>query len=264
MMRSNPLATEVLAGLGRQGEARFSYLGLLSLQAIVLFAWWPKNGLVDVLESQHSPDTLTAVVIAVGVTTAYFALRAGAEELILPGQHGLRDWALATPLALGRILRGYVTGQVIHSVYLAALSSPLVLMAFAVSGGEWAALGWCLAATIVQAFFYRMCGAITHLMVGHHADASRFAVRTILFVVYAPVGFLVPSLSHVAFTARWLGERVNAQPGFAAGPPDLAFLGVYAGLGALGAFVTYRLLARERSGAAGPASGAGAGEARGT
>ena len=259
-MRSNPLVTEVVVGLNRQGKAYLDYLGLLLVQAVVLFTWWPKSGVAQALESQHSPHTLTAVVMAVGVTLAYFALRAGAEEVVLPGQHGLRDWALATPLGVGRIVRGYVLGQLIHSLHLLALSSPLLLMAFTVSGGEWAALGWCLAAALVQALFYRLCGAITHLMIGQHRAESYFTVRAILLLVYVAVGWLAPLASHVALTAHVLGESA-AQPALAAVPDPVVFLAVYAGLSVLAAATLHRLLTRERRGAAGPHDGAGVGEA---
>lgn len=260
-MRDNPLVTEVLAGITRHGQAQLDYLGLLLLQAVVLFLWWPRDGVAQMLESQNGPHALTAVVMAVGVTTAYFALRAGAEEILLPGQHGLRDWALATPLGLGRILSGYVLGQLVHSLHLLALSSPLLLMAFTVSGGEWAALGWCLAATLAQALFYRLCGAITHLAIGQHRAECSFTVRTILVLVYVPVGLLAPFTSHVALTSRLLDEGVNAQPAFAAVPDHAAFLAAYAGLSVLAALALNRLLLRERRGTAGPRDGAGVGEA---
>jgi hypothetical protein len=261
MMRVNPLVTEVLVGLTRQGKAQLDALGLVLLQAAVVFVWWPKDTLAQVLESQHGPHTLTAVVMAVGVTTAYFALRAGAEHVLLPGQHGLRDWTLATPLGLGRILRGYVLGQLVHSLHLLALSSPLLLMAFTVSGGEWDALGWCMAATLVQALFYRLCGAITHLTIGRHRAETVFAVRAILVVVYVPVGLLAPVASHVAFTSRALGESVAAPPAFAAVPDHLVFLAVYAGLALLAALAVHRLLLRERRRTADRHDGAGFGEA---
>lgn len=260
-MRSNPLFTEVLVGLTRYGQAQLDYLGLLLLQAVVLFLWWPKIGVAQMLASQHGPHTLAAVVMAVGVTMAYFALRAGAEEILLPGQHGLRDWALATPLGLGRILRGYLLGQLVHSLYLLALSSPLLLMAFTVSGGEWAALGWCLAAALVQALFYRLCGAITHLTIGQHRGESYFTVRAILLLVYVPVGWLAPLTSHVAFTSRALGERAATQPDFAAVSDQVVFVAAYAGVSVLATLALHRLLLRERRGTAGPHDGAGVGEA---
>ena len=260
-MRDNPLVTEVLVGLTRHGQAQLDYLGLLLLQALVLFLWWPKDGVAQMLESQHGPHALTAVVMAVGVTTAYFALRAGAEEILLPGQHGLRDWALATPLGLGRILSGYVLGQLVHSLHLLALSSPLLLMAFTVSGGEWAALGWCMAATLVQALFYRLCGAITHLAIGQHRAECSVTVRTILALVYVPVGFFAPFTSHVALTSRLLDESVNTQPAFTAVPDHAAFLAAYAGISVLAALALNLLLLRERRGTAGPRDGAGVGEA---
>jgi hypothetical protein len=261
MMRSNPLVTEVLVSLARCGRAQLDYLGLLLAQAIVLFLWWPKMGVAQFLETQHGPHTLAAVVMAVGVTTAYFALRAGAEELLLPGQHGLRDWALATPLGLGRVLRGYLLGQLVHSLYLLALSSPLLLMAFTVSGGEWGALGWCLAAALIQAMFYRLSGAITHLTIGQHRSESYFTVRAILLLVYVPVGWLVPVTSHIAFTSRVLGESSAAPPQFAPAPEEWVFVAVYLGLSVLATVVLHRLLARARSGMAAPREGAGVGEA---
>lgn len=260
-MRSNPLVTEVLIGLARPGQAHLAYLGLLLVQAVVLFLWWPKSEVAQLLEDQHGPHTLEAAVMAVGVTMAYFALRAGAEEILLPGQHGLRDWALATHLGLGRVLHGYLLGQLLHSLHLLALSSPLLLMAFTVSGGEWAPLAWCMAAALVQALFYRLCGAITHLTIGQHRAESYFAVRAVLLVFYLPVGWFAPSISHLAFTTRALGESMAAQPASAVVPDHMVFLATYAGLGVLAAAALHRLLARERRGTADPRGDAGAGEA---
>jgi hypothetical protein len=261
MTRSNPLVTEVLVGITRAGKAQLDYLGLLVLQAVVLFLWWPKVGVAQMLESQHGPHTLAAVVMAVGVTMAYFALRAGAEEILLPGQHGLRDWALATPLGCGQVLRGYLLGQLVHSLCLLAFSAPLVLMAFTVSGGEWAALAWCLAAALIQALFYRLCGAITHLTIGQHRGESYFTVRAILLLMYVPVGWLVPLTSHIAFTSRALGESTATRPESGPVSDEWVFLAVYAGMSVLATIVLHRLLARARRGTAGPHAGANVGEA---
>jgi hypothetical protein len=259
-MRGNPVVTEFLIGITRPGKAQLEYLGLLLLQALLLVLFWPQSGVAEMLESQHSPDTLAAVMMAIGVTTAYFALRAGAEEILLPGQHGLRDWARATPLGPGRIVRGYLVGQLVHSLHLLALSAPLLLIAFTVSGGEWAALTWCMAAALLQALFYRLCGAIAHLTVGHYVAASTF-VWTILLLVYAPVGWLAPVTSHVAFTSRALGETMALQPASERVMDQLAFLAIYGGLGVLAALALHRLLLRERRRARGPHGDARLGEA---
>lgn len=253
-MRSNPLVIEVLAGLSRRGVAELHTLGLLALLAFVVILWWPRIGLEQALESQHDPNTLTAVVIALGMATAYLALLYGAEEIMLPGQHGLRDWALATPLRPGRILGGYLLGHALCSLHFLALSLPVLLTAFAISGGEWAALGWCVAAALVQALFYRLCGAITHLTIGQHRAESRFAVRAILVLVYVPVGLAAPVTSHVAFTSRVLGEDLG-RTAFAAVPDNVAFFVAYAGLGAIAALALHWLLARERLGMAAPPGG---------
>jgi len=190
----NPLVSEVITGLARPGKAQLDYLGFLLVQAVVVFLWWPKDGIAQALQSQHTPRTLLALVMAVGVTTAYFALRAGTEVLALPGQRGLREWA-RTPLPAGSIIRGYIVGQLLQGLYLVVLSTPLLLMAFVISGGEWPALGWCLAAVLVQALFYRLCGAITCLSLGQHRYAVINTARTIMVLVYVPVGLLAPVTS---------------------------------------------------------------------
>jgi hypothetical protein len=249
MMRDNPLVIEVLAGLTRRGMAELHILGLLAVQALVLVVWWPNTGLEQVLETRHAPNVLTAEVVTLSVVMAYFALCCGAEEILLTGQHGLRDWALATPLKLGRILRGYLVGQLLCSLHLLLLSLPLLLTAFTISGGEWAPLGWCIAAAIVQALFYRLCGAITHLTIGQHRDESRFAVRAILVLVYVPVGLLAPLTSHVAYTTRVLGESVETGRTFA---DNVVFLAAYAGLSVVAAVALHWLLARERLGMSAP------------
>ncbi|MGQ0749417.1 MAG: hypothetical protein ACT4PS_02670 [Betaproteobacteria bacterium] len=259
MMRTNPLVAEVFTGLNRAGKAQLEYLGLLLVQAVVVFLWWPKDGVAQALQSQHTPRTLLALVMAVGVTTAYFALRAGAEFNALPGQRRLREWA-RTPLPGASIVSGYIVGQLLHSVHLLALSSPLLLAAFTVSGGEWAALGWCLAAVLAQALFYRLCGAVTHLSLGQHREAVTGTVHTIMVIVYIPVGLFLPLTSHLALAYRTLGEDPPRQAAFAAMPDGLAFVLIYAGLSAGAALALHRLLLRERE-SANSADGASVGKA---
>ena len=251
-MRGNPLVTEVLVGLTRQSYAQLYYLGMLGLQAGAVFVVWPKGGVDELLATQHTPYALAVAVMAMGLSMAYFALRAGIEDILLPGQHGLRDWALATPLRLGRVLAGYVCGQIVHSVHQLALSSPLLLMAFTVSGGERGALVWCVAAALVQALFYRLCGAITHLTIGQHRTRSLYTVRTVLGAFYVPLGWFVPATSHLALTYYALGEPNAAQA-----PDPALFLAIYAGLGAAAALVVYCLLLRERRRMGNPAERTG-------
>jgi len=257
-MRANPLVIEVVAGIARQSKAQLEYLILLAVQAVVLLLWWPKSGVMQMLASQHGPEALIAVVMAMGVATAYHALRAGAEEYLLPGQHGLRDWALTTPLGLGRIVFGFLLGQLVHVLHLLALASPLVLAAFTVSGGEWREVALCMASTLVQAMFYALSGAVMHLTIGQHRAECHFFVRAVLIVVYLPIGWLVPITSHVAFASRTLGDGVPAQGAFSGMLPDpWLFLTLYMGLSMLCALAVYLLLMRCRARQAGPRAGRG-------
>jgi hypothetical protein len=141
------------------------------------------------------------------------------------------------------------------------LSTPLLLTAFTVSGGEWVALGWCVAAALVQAMFYRLSGAITHLTIGQDAAGSLFIVRTIVVLVYVPVGWFAPATSHLAFTYHTLAETIPSQPAGAAAPDPAVFLGIYAALGMLAALVVYMLLLRERRRTSDPRHRAGFEEA---
>jgi hypothetical protein len=261
MMRGNPLVTETLVGVTRTGSAQLDHLGLLVVQAAVLFVLWPKGDVTELLTSQHSPYTLAGLMMALGLGMAYIALRAGAEVSLLPGQHGLRDWALATPLGLGRVLRGYVAGQVVHSVYLVALSSPLLLMAFTVAGGEWPALGWCAGAALAQALFYRLCGALTHLLLGQHRTETVYAIRTLLAVIYLPIGWIAPVTSHLALSYRTLAKSLPASPLVEDAPDPVTFLGIYAALSVLAGLAVHRLLLRERRRMAQPPDRAGLEEA---
>ena len=212
----------------------------------MLFLWWPKHGVTQMLDSQHGPDTLMAVVIAIGLSMAYHSVRAGAEEFLLPGQRPLDDWILARSVGLGAVLLRYVAGQLAHGLHMLLISSPLVAVAFTVSGGEWGAVAWCIAAALVQALFYRLSGAIVHLALGAHPGERHFVVRTLVFVVYAVIGWLAPVTSHVAFTARLLGEGAPVPPAFAAVPDHWAFMAIYAGSSVLTAFALYLLLRRRR------------------
>jgi hypothetical protein len=104
---------------------------------------------------------------------------------------------------------------------------------------------------LVQALFYRLSGAVTHLMLGQHPAECHFIVRTILAVVYVPLGWLVPFTSHVTLTSRALGEGVQTQPAFPGVPDPWAFVALYTGLSMILVFVLLLLLMRGRRAMAG-------------
>ena len=114
---------------------------------------------------------------------------------------------------------------------------------------------------LVQAVFYRLCGAITHLTIGQHRAESYFTVRVILLLVYVPVGWLVPLTSQIALTSQALGKDSVSQPAFALISDEAVFLATYTGLSVLATITLHYLLRRARRGMAGPRSGAGVGEA---
>ena len=249
MSRTNPLIADVLRGYTRPGPAHSAYFNSLMLQAVVLLVWWPQRSIPAALASERGPATLLAVTIAAGIAISYQALRSGAEELFLPGQHPLREWALATPLTLGRILRGYVAGHLIQTAYWVALSSPLLLAAFTVSGGEWPALIWSVLAIATQGLFFRLAAAVVYTAMGHYGTATFVAVRFLLAAVYILPAAFLPSMSHLALSSRLLrgpGGGLTGRLATAVVPSYVAFPLAHVLSCAVLVAVLGRLLQRQR------------------
>ena len=246
MSRHNPLVVEVSRGLAGAGPSQVGYLGYLTLQALVLFIWWPKSELYRVLAAESAPNTLLAVIIGLGVTVAYYGIRAGAEEILLPGQQPLGEWVLATPLALGRILFGYLCGHLLQTLHAIVLSLPLLLAAFSVAGGEWAIIGWSLAAVLVQATFYRLVGTVVYLTIGQHRIVTLFSLRILLLAGYAATPALHPAASHLLVSYHLLKDRPSMHLTAGVLPEPLVFVLVYAGLSGMLMLVLYLLLSRHR------------------
>jgi hypothetical protein len=64
-------------------------------------------------------------------------------------------------------------------------------------------------------------------------------IRTILVVIYVPLGWLVPVTSHLVFTFRMLDESA-VTPTAAAAPDPAVFLALYAGLSLIATLVLAR------------------------
>lgn len=233
----NPLLAEVVRGLAGSGQAQLDHLNYLIIQAAVLFVWWPRTELFQVLASPERTDPLLALLIAVGLTLAYYSLRAGAEEILLPGQNSLREWVLSTPVRLGRILSGYLGGQLLQTLHAIALSSPLLLMAFYVSGNTWAGFAWSLTAIVFQATFFRLVGAVAYMTIGHYGVATFLIVRAALLSVYVLSAALFPVMSHVAVSSHLLDGDYSMH---------LSFLLLYAVLSGLLVIALYVQLSRQR------------------
>ena len=209
MILRNPLLVEALQGIrGKNGfsQIQLDYLNYLLIQAVVLFFWWPKNTLFWRLETESPPDTLLAMLIGLGITTAYYSIRAGSEEILLPGQHSLAEWAIATPLALWRILSGYLLGHTAQLLHAFMLSLPLLLMAYFVAGSGWSAFVLCLLVVFIQATSCRLLGAALYLISGHREAVMFFGSRIVLVLIYGIIGLLFPPMSQWTATSELLSN----------------------------------------------------------
>jgi hypothetical protein len=211
---------ESLRGVATPGRAHRELLAYLLLQAIVVFLWWPKDSLLEVLGSGDAPATLFAAVLAAGFLSAWQGVRAGAEEVLLPGQRGLREWPGG---GAGRLLAGRAAGHLVESAWAVGLALPLMLTGFAVSGGQWVALGWCVAAMLAQALCFRLAGTVLFLRIGHRPMMTLVATRALVVLTYAVTALLIPAASHAVLSLRLL--RADAPPPGEAAAPGL-FLGL--------------------------------------
>jgi len=244
----NPLVTETWQGLLLSGEAQVTYLGYLAAQALALIAWWPWGEIHRLLDTRAEPKTLVAVVIALGVTVSLYAIRAGGQEILLPGQRSLMEWVAATSLTVARILAGYLGAHLLQTLHLLMLSSPLLMAGFAVAGGTWASFAWCIAAVLVMATCYRLVGAIIFLLVEQDSPLIFVALRGVLIGSYAIAPFVCPAASQPMLSYYLLSEDASTHLALAGLQGHWVFVGVYGALSGLLAVVLYRLLSRKRRG----------------
>jgi len=253
VINGNPLLAEALTGLRGSGQIHLSYFNYLLIQAAVLFIWWPKSTLIGWLESETAPTTLLAVVIAVGVTVAYYSLRAGAEELLLPGQHSLWEWVLSTQLKLGRIMYGYLCAHILQTLHVIMLSSPILLMGYAVAGNRWSDFIWSLIAIVFQATFYRLLGAVMYMLIGHYDHIMFLSLRAALVVGYLLIGALLSITSQIMPPAHLLNGDVMYS-GYDTLGGIWKFILINIVLCLLLGWMLYLMLARRRRSIAGPGS----------
>ena len=161
--------------------------------------------------NENPPDTLLAMIIALGATTAYYALRTGGEEVLVAEQQPLRGWVVATPLSLPRILIGFLLGRFLQTLQAMFLSLPLVLAAYSVGSGTWPRVGWCLVTILAQAFFYQLLGAVLYTTIGQFSTSTFLSLRAALVIGYGVTLGLFPEASHVVVTYELLSRRTLAD-----------------------------------------------------
>lgn len=193
----NPLIVEAWRGMATPGRAQRIYLGYLALQMIAAVVWWPKIDLAQALRTHDGPDPLLAVSITMGITLAYYALRAGAEEILFDGQYPLREW-VASGLSLPRLILGYLGRQFLQSLHAVALSAPLLLACMAVTASTVLAVVACMTAAIVHALFFRLVGTCVYLRLGHYRPETFILIRVIFFVAYFLVFYAFAPASQIA------------------------------------------------------------------
>ncbi len=226
MFQTNPVFTGIARGLFQPGAAQLAYLNCLMLQATALVIWWPNSNLALALAKEQGPQPLIATVGALGLSVAYYSIRAGAEEFLLSGQQSLREWVVGTPLSIRRILSGSLLGHLLQTLHLLVLSAPLLCLAYSVGGGEWDTLAWSLATVVFQATLYWLVGAVVYIAMGQHGQTTFVTLRAIVVAGYLSTAALAPAVSQLMVSIELLDNEVSTPTA----PGHRMFLLVYAGL----------------------------------
>jgi hypothetical protein len=222
-MPSNALITETLRGLSFTGRPHRDYLLCIAVQAVAVLLWWPKSGYVETDTSL----TLFAALIAIAVTLGYHSARLGAEELTVPQQQSLREWLLSTSVPVRRLLVGYLVSHILQTVHWLLLSTPVLLIAWSVSGIDWQRLAYGVFSIVVLASIFRLTGSCLYLALGHHKTLMRHGVRAIVPVTYVLLGFMLPVSSHWQLTDELLGLSRLSQWSSESSSAMFGFLGFY-------------------------------------
>lgn len=240
MRRSRPLVVETLRGLASVGTWQSGWLAMLLIVAGTLLLWWPKQELPRALANGDGPDTLSAVLVALGLVMAYQAMRAGAEEIRFVEQPSLREWVVATPLPVKRIVGEHVLAQLVQVACMQLLALPLILPAMGIAGAPWGALVAIMAALAVHTLAWVLLAGWAYLMVGHRAVEMFIALRVGLGVIVALAALFAPQVSAVMIPVAVLQDPASAWRTVA---PLLMVWSLAAGVAMMGMSAT---LARHR------------------
>ncbi|MBS34719.1 MAG: hypothetical protein CMO26_02190 [Thiotrichales bacterium] len=186
-----------------------AWFSALILQALALAIWWPKSNLAVVLSNERGPQPLLAVGVALGVTLAYFSLRAGAEEFLMDEQQSMREWALGTRLSVSRIILGSMLGHWAQLGLALLFSAPLVCIAYTISGGSLQTLGEVALALMMQSSFYWLLGAALYMGIGQYGQSTFVMLRAALIACYAVTAFVLPSASQLMLSLELFGAGLD-------------------------------------------------------
>ena len=190
-------------------EATRRFVLYLGIQAAVLVLAWPSEPVHQLLYQERAPWTLFAFAVALGATTAYLQLRAGAEELMNGESRSLSEWAVVTPVSLPALLSSYLGGHLVQSAWILVLSSPLLVIALVPSGSNLAALSWLGISVLVHALFFRLVGACLYAIFGQLGLVHFALVRLTGLTIYTVFFLKFDSLSHAELSRALTGHSME-------------------------------------------------------
>lgn len=130
----NPFLDEGARTFFSQAAILRTYLVVVGLAGLAFLVWWPRESLVAALRAGGSPDTFAATAIGLYIALAYFGARYGSEVYAPDTVRRIQDYVTLTPVPVRSIALGKVGFAFLHTLFLLALGTPLLLASMAVSG----------------------------------------------------------------------------------------------------------------------------------
>jgi hypothetical protein len=199
-----------------------TYLLLVGLAGLALLVWWPRESLAAALRRGGSPDSFAAAAIGMYVALMYLGARYGSEAYAPDTVRRLQEYVSLTPVTVRSIVRGKIGFAFLHTAFLLALGTPLLLAALGVSGLEPKAVLEALLVLGAATLAVRMYGLVLLVFLGARKGLrdAILLVGTIGFFGVS-VGLYPPSnpvIALVSVSTRGLSSR-GALPHLFSGLP---------------------------------------------
>ena len=222
--RGNPFLEEGARIYFSKAVILHTYLVPIALAGLALLVWWPRESMVAALRAGGSPDSFAAAAIGLYVALVYLGARYGTEAYAPDSVQRLQEYVTLTPAPLRAILPGKIGFALLHTLFLLALSAPLLLASLAVSGLDGRAVLEAMLVIGAATLAVRMYGlALLVLFDARRGWRDATLVLGVLAFFCASIGLLPPANPVIALVSVSTRGVSPGLPPLCAGVPYFWF-----------------------------------------
>ncbi len=184
-MRSrNPLVVEAARVYFRSWRLLLTYQLYVALLAVILVFSWPKDHYFYFVQFDKTPATYSVVVVSLLLILAVMSTHFGGDGIGRREIHPLDDWLRYTGVSVVGILQGKLFFAAIHTLLLALLAVPCLVVAASPSGIPMKAIPLSMLVISVCSLTYRAIALLVTVVL----EGYPFAV---FLVRWSASGFLL-------------------------------------------------------------------------